>query len=79
MAENDPDAFAAHEALKTALRMKDSSLAAIARQVGVSRTTVTLVGLRRLRVPRVEEALADAIDRPVDEVFGPIIQEEKNK
>lgn len=70
MSKVDQDVFASHERLKMELRLKGSSLAAIARQVGVSRTTVSLVGLRKIRVPRVERALAAAVGKSVEELFG---------
>ena len=58
-----------------ALRLKGSSLAAVARTVGVSRTTMSLVGLRKLSVPRAEEAIADALGVPVTDLFEPIEKE----
>lgn len=79
MAEVDRDAFAAHESLKMALRLKGTSLAEIARELGVSRTTVSLVGLRKLSVPRVERALAAAVGKPVEELFGAMEAEEDKK
>lgn len=79
MTEYERAAFAAHEALKMALRLKGTSLAEIARELGVSRTTMSLVGLRKMSVPRVEQALADAVGKSVGELFKPIEQEEKNK
>jgi lambda repressor-like predicted transcriptional regulator len=75
--EHERTAFAAHEALKMALRLKGTSLAAIARELGVSRTTMSLVGLRKMSVPRVEQALAEAVGRSVGELFKPIEKEEK--
>ena len=72
MTEDERAAFEAHEALKMALRLKGTSLAAIARDVGVSRTTMSLVGLRKMRVPRVEQALADAVGKSVEDLFKPI-------
>lgn len=67
--------FEAHEALKMELRLRGSSLAAIGRQVGVSRTTMSLVGLRKLSVPKVEGAIADALGVPVTDLFEPIEKE----
>lgn len=79
MTEDERTAFEAHEALKMALRLKGTSLAAIARDVGVSRTTMSLVGLRKMRVPRVEKALADAVGKSVDDLFKPIEVAEETK
>jgi len=75
MCQQDRDAFAAHERLKMALRLKGTSLAQIAREVGVSRTTMSLVGLRKMSVPRVERAVAEVLDQPVGELFAPIAKE----
>ncbi len=76
MTKVDRDVFAAHEALKMELRLRGSSLAAIAREVGVTRTTVSLVGLRKMSVPRVERALAAAVGKSVEELFGAVKAEE---
>lgn len=77
MHQQDQEAFAAHERLKMALRLNGTSLAQIAREVGVSRTTMSLVGLRKMSVPRVERAIAKVLDQPVDELFSPITKEEE--
>ncbi|MGH1466565.1 MAG: helix-turn-helix domain-containing protein [Cognatishimia sp.] len=79
MTERERAAFAAHEALKMALRLNGTSLAAISRELGVSRTTMSLVGLRKMSVPRVEQALAEAVGKPVGQLFEPIEQEERKK
>lgn len=79
MNEHERKLFAAHEARKTALRLQGTSLAEISRDLGVSRTTMSLVGLRKMSVPRVEEAISAALGKPVSELFEPIEQEEKNK
>lgn len=70
--------FEAHETLKMQLRLKGISLAQVARQVGVSRTTVSLVGLRKLHNVAVERAIADALGVSVKELFEPI-KKEKSK
>lgn len=77
MKKHERAAFEAHEALKMSLRLKGTTLAEISREIGVSRTTMSLVGLRKLHIPRVEQALADALGKPVDELFPPI-KEERN-
>ncbi|MEP2921332.1 MAG: helix-turn-helix domain-containing protein [Sulfitobacter sp.] len=77
MYQHDQEAFAAHERLKMALRLKGTSLAQIAREVGVSRTTMSLVGLRKISVPRVERAIAEVLEQPVDELFSPISREDE--
>lgn len=79
MTEDEREAFVTHEGLKMALRIKGTSLAEIARKVGVSRTTMSLVGLRKMSVPRVEQAIADVVGRPVAEVFRPIKRKETSK
>lgn len=77
MSQHDQEAFGAHERLKMALRLKGTSLAQIAREVGVSRTTMSLVGLRKMSVPRVERAIAEVLDQPVDELFSPVTKEDE--
>ena len=67
--------FEAHEALKMRLRLNGISLAEIARQVGVSRTTVSLVGLRKLQNSTVERAIADALGVPAEHVYAPVEKE----
>lgn len=65
----DRELLAAHERRKMELRLNGTSLAALSRDLGVSKTTLSWVSLRKLSVPRVEQAIAEAIGRPVDEVF----------
>ena len=79
MTEEERKRFEAHERLKMSLRLKGTSLAEIGREVGVSRTTMSLVGLRKLCVPRAERAIADALSVPVNELFEPIDKKEKSK
>ena len=67
--------FEAHEQLKMKLRLKGLSLALIGRKIGVSRTTMSMVGLRKLRVPRAEQAIAEALGVPVESLFEPIEKE----
>lgn len=68
--------FVAHERLKMALRIEGSSLAKIGRSIGVSKTTMSKVGLRKLRVPRAEQAIAEVLGVPVETLFEP---DEKQK
>ena len=79
MTDDERKRFEAHEALKMSLRLKGTSLAAEARKLNVSRTTLSLVGLRKLKNARIEQALANAIDVPVSELFEPIETEESSK
>lgn len=79
MTDTERAVFEAHEALKMALRLRGTSLAAIARDVGVSRTTMSLVGLRKLHIPRVEKAIASALGKSVDDVFKPTEKERSPK
>lgn len=66
--------FVAHERLKMALRIEGTSLARIGRNIGVSKTTMSKVGLRKLHVPRVEQAIASALNVPVETLFEPIVK-----
>ena len=52
------EAHASHERLKAELRIRGTSLAQIARDLGVTNTTVSLVALGKQRSRRVERALA---------------------
>jgi lambda repressor-like predicted transcriptional regulator len=79
MKNHERVAFESHEALKTALRLKGTSLAQISRELGVSRTTLSLVGMRKLHVPRVEQALANALGKSVEDLFEPIEIERNSK
>ena len=79
MTDQERTRLEAHERLKMSLRLKGTSLAAEARKLNVSRTTLSLVGLRKLKNARVEQALADAIGVPASELFAPIETEEVKK
>nr|WP_247742431.1 MULTISPECIES: helix-turn-helix domain-containing protein [unclassified Ruegeria] len=61
------------------LRLNGTSLAAEARKLNVSRTTLSLVGLRKLKNARIEQALANAIGVPVSELFDQLQSEEDEK
>lgn len=79
MTDQERRRLEAHERLKMYLRLNGTSLAAEARKLNVSRTTLSLVGLRKLKNTRIEQALADAVGVPVSELFAPIQKEEENK
>ena len=49
-----------HERLKAELRIRGTSLARIARELGVSDAALSLVGKGYSRLRRIEKALADA-------------------
>ena len=55
---------------KAALVLKGVSLSDIARELGVSQQHVSMVVAGIRRSPRVEEAVAAAIGRPIRQVFA---------
>ncbi|WP_406736126.1 transcriptional regulator [Thioclava sp. GXIMD4215] len=59
----------AHELLKAQLRIRGTSLAQLAREIGVNDSALTLVGKRMCRSARIEKALAEAVGRPVEDLF----------
>ena len=63
------DDLVAHERLKAELRIRGTSLAKVARQLGVTDSALTLVGKRMCRSDRIERALAEALDMTPDELF----------
>ena len=79
MTEDERKRLEAHERLKMSLRLNGTSLAAEARKLNVSRTTLSLVGLRKLKNSRIEQALAEAVGVPVSELFEPFQTEESSK
>lgn len=60
---------AKHEFLKTALRLHGTSMAEVARQLGVTHTTVSLVSKGKNRSRRVEMALASSIGTTPEVLF----------
>ena len=58
-----------HERLKFQLRLKGRSLASIARQLGVSVSTVSLVSKGKNRSVRIERALAEALASTPEQLF----------
>ncbi|MBO9474851.1 helix-turn-helix domain-containing protein [Shimia sp. R10_1] len=79
MTDQERTRLEAHERLKMSLRLNGTSLAAEARKLKVSRTTLSLVGLRKLKNERIEQALAEAIGVPVSELFEPTEPQEVKK
>lgn len=79
MTEEERKRLTAHERLKMSLRLNGTSLATEARKLNVSRTTLSLVGLRKLKNARIEQALADAVGVPVSELFQPVQTKENKK
>jgi lambda repressor-like predicted transcriptional regulator len=51
----------AHERTKAELRIRGTSLARLARELGVTDSALTLVGKRMCRSRKIEKALADAL------------------
>lgn len=56
---------------KAALVLEGVSISEIGRQLGVSQQHVSQVLSGRRRSPRVEDAIATAIGKPIEEVFPP--------
>lgn len=50
-----------HEMIKMELRLRGSSMAAVARQLGVSQSAVALVSKGTMKSQRIADALASAI------------------
>jgi len=59
----------AHERLKMELRLRGKSIASVARELEVPRSTVTLVSQGRRRSSKIEKALADAVGTTPAELF----------
>lgn len=59
----------AHERLKMELRLRGKSIASVARELEVLRSTVTLVSQGLRRSLKIERALADAVDTTPAELF----------
>ncbi|MGZ3215098.1 helix-turn-helix domain-containing protein [Paracoccus sp. T5] len=60
---------AAHERLKMELRLRGKSIAFIARELNVLRSTVTLVSQGLRRSTKIENALAEAVGTTADQLF----------
>ena len=59
-----------HELRKAELKIRGTSLAQLSRELGVSGTSMTLVSLRKHRSQRIENALAEALEVTVSELFA---------
>lgn len=59
---NSSDERKQHERLKAELRIRGTSLAQLGRDLGVSGTSMSLVGLGKHRSARIEAAIAKALD-----------------
>jgi Ner family transcriptional regulator len=57
--------------IRAELILVGTNPARIAAKIGVTRQAVSLVLLGKLRSPKIERAIAQAIGRPADEVFTP--------
>lgn len=60
---------ARHESIKYRLRLKGSSLSAIARSLGRDKATVTLVSQGKGTSSRIQRAIAEALGDSVEELF----------
>ncbi|NVK62744.1 MAG: helix-turn-helix domain-containing protein [Rhodobacteraceae bacterium] len=59
----------AHERLKMELRLRGKSIASVARELEVLRSTVTLVSQGLRRSLKIEKALAEAVEKTPAELF----------
>jgi lambda repressor-like predicted transcriptional regulator len=55
--------------IKMALEQRETSLAIVSRQLGVSGTSVTNVVKRHMTSARIERAIAKTLDKPIHVVF----------
>jgi len=70
MTDREPrSALAAHERLKAELRIRGTSLAKIARELGVSGTSMSLVGLGKHRSKRIENAISRSLELPPESIW----------
>ncbi len=58
-----------HERIKMQLRLRGSSLAEVARELGVTRTTVTAVCQGRCRSRRIELAIATKLGQTAEQLW----------
>ncbi len=63
--------IATHERMKAELRIRGTSLAKLARELGVSDSALTLVGKRMTKSNRIEKALANALGVEQADLFPP--------
>lgn len=57
--------------IRAALMLKNITITDIAKQLGAKRSNVSMVIYRVRPTPRIRTAIAEAIGKPVDEVFPP--------
>ena len=69
MTTGNSAAFVQHERLKAELRIRGTSLAQIARDLGVSETSMSLVGRGKHRSRRIERAIAEALGTSPEELY----------
>lgn len=62
--------LAHHEYLKYRLRLSGTTMAALARELGINHASLICITKRRRRSKRIEQALADKLNVPVDELFN---------
>ncbi len=70
--ERELQIFEAHEQLKSELRRRGNSLNKIARELGVTSSAISQVGLRRNGSARIKQALADALETTPEALFPEI-------
>lgn len=58
-----------HERIKAELRIRSTSLAEIARALGVSGTSLSLVSMGKHRSKRIEKAIAEALGENPEELW----------
>ena len=73
----EDSALAVHEKIKSELRIRGTSLAQIGRSLGVSGTSMSLVGIGKHRSKRIERAIADALDLPPESIWPDRYKKEK--
>ncbi len=69
MSTDPRQAFENHERLKAELRIRGTSLAQIGRDLGISGTSMSLVGLGKHRSKRIERAIADALGTTPEKLY----------
>ncbi|WP_136685472.1 helix-turn-helix domain-containing protein [Falsirhodobacter xinxiangensis] len=69
MFRDQKSAFEQHERLKAELRIRGTSLAQIGRELGISGSSMSLVGLGKHRSRRIERAIADALGTTPEELY----------
>lgn len=62
--------LAHHEYLKYRLRVSGTTMAALARELGINHASLICITKRRRRSKRIEQALADKLNVHVDQLFN---------